>query len=133
MLLRLANFLFRRYIYVVADPSDNSVTLSPLLLEFVLRVTGLGENKVFAFRLSSRGEYAFTLNPDISGDTVTAPIQWNSKRRCSGFACNCPSVNRILYDYGIDRTAPARIPVKIRRIGSKYIFVLKQTITKNPL
>lgn len=128
MLLRLANFLFRRYIYVVADPSDNSVTLSPLLLEFVLRVTGLGENKVFAFRLSSRGEYAFTLNPDISGDTVTAPIQWNSKRRCSGFACNCPSVNRIFYDYGIDRTTAARIPVNIRRICDKYIFVLK-----NPL
>ena len=128
MLLRLANFFFRRYLYVVADPSDNSVTLSPLLLEFILRVTGLGENKVYAFRLSSRGGYAFMLNPDISEETVTAPIQWNSKHHCSGFACNCPSVNRIFYDYGIDRPAPARIFVKIRRVCGQYIFVLK-----NPL
>ena len=128
MLLRLANFFFRRYLYVVADPSDNSVTLSPLLLEFILRVTGLGENKVYAFRLSSRGGYAFMLNPDISEETVTSSIQWNSKHHCSGFACNCPSVNRIFYDYGIDRTAPARIFVKIRRVCGQYIFVLK-----NPL
>ena len=128
MLLRLANFFFRRCLYVVADPSDNSVTLSPLLLEFILRVTGLGENKVYAFRLSSRGGYAFMLNPDISEETVTAPIQWNSKHHCSGFACNCPSVNRIFYDYGIDRTAAARIFVKIRRVCGQYIFVLK-----NPL
>ena len=128
MLLRLANYIFRRYLYVDADPSDNSVTLSPLLLEFILRVTGLGENNVYAFRLSSRGGYAFMLNPDISEETVTAPIQWNSKHHCSGFACNCPSVNRIFYDYGIDRTAPARIFVKIRRVCGQYIFVLKNSL-----
>lgn len=127
MLLRLANYIFRRYLYVDADPGDNSVTMSPLLLEFILRVVGLGDNKVFVFRLSSRSGYAFTINPKID-ETVTAPIQWNSKHNCSGFACNCPSVNRIFYDYGIDRSAPARIFVKIRRVCGQYIFVLK-----NPL
>lgn len=128
MLLRLANFFFSRLLFVDADDSDNTFTLSPLLLRFILQVCGLGENRAFVFRISSHGEYAFVLNPDFSEESVTSPIQWNTKLGCAGFASYCPSVNRIFYDYGLSRSVTSRIFVKIRRICGKYIFILK-----NPL
>lgn len=110
----------RRALYVIADPRDNSVTLSRLLFEH-MGVMKQETAKVFVFRLGnaavdntqqSGAIYAFSLNPPL-GDQPTqlCDIQYNSKHRTIGFETLCPSVNRIFYDYGLPSDKPAKLSV----------------------
>jgi hypothetical protein len=114
-----------RSLYVIADPADNSVTLSRALFEHmdVMRSTSgrsQGENKeqakVFMFSVgdgsAGTGIYAFTLNPDIEQPTCLADIQYNSKHRSIGFESLCPTVNRIFYDYGLPYDRPVKLSVE---------------------
>lgn len=127
ILLTLFNRICRHRLFVDADPSDNTLTLSPLLLRFITRIDRLGENRVFVFRLSSHGEYAFTLNPTLPSESVTAPIQLNVKLQCAGFASYCPSVNRIAYDYHLPHSSTHRLPVTVHRLPDhRFIYILNQ-------
>lgn len=127
MIIRIRLFLAsiwrwyrRRALYVIADPRDNSVTLSRLLFEHMC-VMKQETAKVFVFRLGnaavdsvgkSGAIYAFSLNPPL-GDRPTqlCDIQYNSKHRTIGFETLCPSVNRIFYDYGLPSDKPAKLSV----------------------
>lgn len=121
-----------RSLYVIADPADNSVTLSRALFEH-MDVMNQEQAKVFMFSVGggSAGTgiiYAFTLNPDIQQPTQLCDIQYNSKYRTIGFETLCPTVNRILYDYGLPNcktkltVEPFTVPVDSPDKGSMTIY-----------
>jgi len=97
-LLRRWRWLRHRLLYVIADATDNSVTMSRALVDMIDPLS-LDETKVMVFRTG--GEYAFIVNPILECETHYADIQYNQKHRCVGFECLVPTVNRIFYDYGI--------------------------------
>lgn len=109
-----------RSLFVILDPSDNSVTLSKGLFDY-MDVMSLDVAKVFVFHLcntateepkQSGAIYAFMLNPKLEQETQLADIQYNSKHRTIGFECLCPTVNRILYDYGLSANAKVKLSVE---------------------
>lgn len=94
-----------RGMYVIADTADDSVTLSKRLYRHMEKSCGGRLDTVYAFSVG--GEYAFCCNPRENGwlqQDCTAPlphIQYNAEHRCIGFHAECPTVNRIAYDYGL--------------------------------
>ena len=117
-LMRVWRWYRHRALYIIVDPTDNSVTLSHGLFDH-MDVMNQEVAKVFVFSIPSNGScksYAFTLNPDIKQPTQLCDIQYNSKYRSIGFETLCPTVNRILYDYALPNrktklsVEPANVP-----------------------
>lgn len=124
-LCKILKALRLRGLYVIADGSDNSVTLSRRLYR-LLGVEKLERAKVFVFRVSSDGSYGFTLNPAFADSTQVSDIMYNSKYRCIGFESLCPTVNRILYDYGLPSGHKYKFTVEPVRAGAfTYYKILK--------
>ena len=88
--------------YVIADPTDNSITLSKrLFLHIKNNARKSDAARVFVFRISGNDTFGFSINPDIKQPTQMCDIQYNDKYKCIGFETLCPSVGRILYEYGL--------------------------------
>lgn len=113
-----------RYLYVIADPTDNSITLSKLLFEH-MDVMSHDVAKVFVFRVSD--VYAFTLNPKLEQTTQLCDIQYNSKHHSIGFETLCPTVNIIFNDYRLphDRKAKLSVEVFVSKLGMTYYTILR--------
>jgi len=108
-LMRYWKWYRHRSLYVIADPSDNSITLSRNLFD-LMDVINQEEAKVFVFKIIKTSDsgivvthYGFCLNPDFEYPTQLCDIQYNSKYRTIGFETLCPTVNRILYDYALPK------------------------------
>lgn len=107
--------------YVIADPADNSVTLSRHLFAHIRK--GAGDNtSVFVFRIPLYNTFGFMLNPSIDEPTQLCQIQYNGKYRCIGFETLCPSVGRILYEYGLPALRPVKLSVSIRRTPQGKVY-----------
>lgn len=100
--------------FVIADPRDNSITISKQLFKHIKR-QGLTQVQVFVFAIPENKSYGFTINPPIEQDTVLASLQYNSKHKSIGFESRCPTVNKIFYDYRLPGI-PAKLSVKIHRL-----------------
>lgn len=111
---RLYNWLFAKALYVIADPADNSVTLSKRLFKR-LHIFDKDEAKVYVFRIPDEDVYAFTLNPPFHAQTQLCDIQYNAKHKCVGFETLVPTVNRIFYDYGLPHSHKCKLSIKERR------------------
>lgn len=109
-------------LYVIADPIDNSITLSKRLFR-QMKIMQQSQAKVFIFSIKEKESkiiYAFTLNPpEFLHDTQLADIQYNSKHRTIGFESLCPTVNRILYDYGLTSDRKVKLTVEPQQINIK--------------
>ena len=107
-----------RSLFVILDPSDNSVTLSRGLFD-LMDIMNQEEAKVFVFKCYNvcltEKSYAFTLNPKFDKPTTLCDIQYNSKYHTVGFETLCPSVNRIFYDY--------KLPLKKTKLSVEPIRV----------
>ncbi len=102
--------------YVIVDPADNSVTLSKALFTHIKKNAKEGETaRVFVFKVTHTGMFGFMTNPDIKQPTQLCDIQYNDKYRCIGFETLCPSVGRILYDYGINDTLRVKLSVSVHK------------------
>lgn len=120
LLQAIATFRARFALYVTADATDSSLTLSPALLARIhlharFRSPNASAILAFAFRLPS-GRYAFTVTPDLppsADNPAVAMVCYDARFRSVGFHLDAPSVSRILLDYGINRTH-ARLKVRIR-------------------
>lgn len=111
--------------YVIADPSDNSVTLSRHLFYHMKKCaesSGVDGASVFVFRIPQGGTFGFMLNHEISEPTQLCQIQYNGKYRCIGFETLCPSVGRILYEYGLPALRPVKLSVSIRRTPQGKVY-----------
>lgn len=119
-----------RGMFVIVDGRDNSVTFSRRLFNH-LHVFSQDEAKVMMFRLANHDKgdlYAFMLNPEMEIPTQLADIQYNQKYKCIGFECLVPTINRILYDYGIETDKAVRlqvVPQMEEHIGRYYYILMK--------
>ena len=100
--------------YVIADPSDNSVTLSRHLFAHMRKEAG-DDASVFVFRIPHHGTFGFMLNHGIAEPTQLCQIQYNAKYRCVGFETLCPSVGRIFYEYGLPALRPVKLSVEVMK------------------
>ena len=116
-------WLQSRRCHVLADPADNSLTLSKRLFGHIRRNTkGDGMAKVFVFFVPSEDRYAFIVNPNIEQETQMCEIQYNAKHKCIGFETLCPTVGRMFYDYGLPADKPTRLPVSVKKTVNNEIY-----------
>lgn len=124
--------------HVVADPSDNSVTLSRRLFNHIRKHANDDDvSKVFVFYIPKENCYGFMLNPDIEEETQLCQIQYNGKYKCIGFETLCPSVGYIFYNYGLPSdksvglsvticdSVDGKIYYKIERPNEKFMQLTK--------
>lgn len=105
--------------YVILDPKDNSVTLSKALFKHMKKnAKGEGAN-VFVFKIKNTDNYGFMVNPKIEQPTQLCEIQYNDKYKCIGFETLCPSVGKILYDYGLPESQAIKMSVSIHLTRSE--------------
>ena len=121
ILLCLYNWLFGSKLYVIADPKDNSITLSRGLFSHMGGMS-LDKAKVYVFYVPARGAYGFTLNPSLDKPTQLCDIQYNSKHQCIGFETLCPTVNRIFYDYSLPHDMKCKLSVRARRTADATLW-----------
>lgn len=115
-------WLALRY-YVIADPADNSVTLSKSLFSHIKNNAHENdEARVFVFKVADGDSYGFMPNPCIEQPTQMCDIQYNDKYRCVGFETLCPSVGQIFYDYGLDAIHRAKLSVSICRTQQGKLY-----------
>ena len=117
------NMLFRQSMYIIADPRDNSITLSRRLVRR-MGVMKAEQAKVFVFKTTDKKRYAFTMNPQLPEPTQLCDIQYNTKHRCIGFETLCPTVNKIFYDYRIPLAKAVKLSVRIRTIRHITYYVI---------
>lgn len=109
--------------YVIADPSDNSVTLSKKLFAHIRSNAKPGdEARVFVFRLTGSSQFAFCVNPELTHSTQMCDIQYNDRYRCIGFETLCPSVGLILYEYGLPCDNKIKLSVSVYRTSQGIIY-----------
>lgn len=109
--------------YVIADPADNSVTLSKVLFNHIKNEAfGSDEARVFVFKITDSGCFGFMTNPSIEQPTQMCNIQYNGKYRCIGFETLCPSVGQILYTYGLNASQRVKLSVSVCRTGQGKVY-----------
>lgn len=109
--------------YVIADPADNSVTLSKALFVHIKNNAKEGEvARVFAFRVADMDTFGFAVNPDIDKPTQMCDIQYNGRYKCIGFETLCPSVCRILYEYGLQDNHRVKMSVSVHKTTQGRIY-----------
>lgn len=104
--------------YVIADPNDNSVTVSRQLFRHMKSnapprraESQTGAEQVFMFHVPAERYYGFAVNPDLPENTATSTLQYNDKHRTIGFEALCPTVGKIFYDYRLPASTPLKLSV----------------------
>lgn len=111
--------------YVIADPADNSVTLSKQLFRYIRKNANEGDAAcVFVFRISENDTFGFMVNPAIDQPTQLCDIQYNDKYRCIGFETLCPSVGSIFYHYGLPADRRIKMSVSVHKKPSVTYYQL---------
>lgn len=115
--------------YVIADPADNSITLSKALFRHIKNHAKEGdEARVFVFKCTGGEEgFGFAVNPQFGRPTQMCDIQYNEKYRCIGFESLCPSVGTILYVYRLpaDRRVKLSVTVRKNKITNSLYYKLE--------
>jgi hypothetical protein len=113
---KLINWWRLRQNFVIADGADNSVTFSQQLFRHIRRAAG-----------DDTQHYGFTIDPQLEQDTQLADIQYNSKHRCLGFESLNPTVQRILYDYGVNVVdRPVKLSVSVHTTNSLTYYQIEK-------
>lgn len=109
--------------YVIADPADNSITLSKRLFHHIKNNAAEGDAPVvFVFRIPEDGTFGFMLNPGIEQPTQMCEIQYNGKHKCVGFESLCPSVGLMLYEHGLPGDSIVKLSVSIHHTSKGLIY-----------
>ena len=128
-------------LYVIADPTDNSITFSKDLF-WLLDVMDEADAKVYVTQICNadtiQGKwygilYGFCINPPITQDTQLADIQYNAKYHCVGFESLCPTVLRIFYDYKLNALQRVKLsvaPCKLEN-GMPYYVIFPPKSTRS--
>lgn len=130
MFTKVKDWYRRRRFFVIADPTDNSITFSKSLFKH-MGVMNMDVAKVYVFSLATgvkpfkdKGEYGFILNPDLGQETQLADIQYNAKHKTIGFECLVPTVNRIFYDYNLPHDKRVKLTVQVCQAGDVVYYKL---------
>lgn len=121
MFTKVMGWYRRRRFWVIADPTDNSITFSKALFKH-MDVMEMDVAMVYVFRVGTK--YAFVINPEFDHPTQLADIQYNDKYKTVGFECLVPTVNRIFYDYGLPHDKRVKLTVAVRKTGKLVYYEL---------
>jgi hypothetical protein len=120
---KLINIINSLRYYVVADPSDNSITLSKKLFYHIKKHSASdSDTSVFVFRIPQHNTFGFMLNPDIEEQTQLCQIQYNGKYKCVGFETLCPSVGYILFNYGLPALHKVKMSVSLHKTPQGRLY-----------
>lgn len=109
--------------YVIADPADNSVTLSKHLFRHIKdNAKDNASTSVFVFSIPEKDTYGFMLNHGIEQPTQLCDIQYNGRHKCIGFETLCPSVGSILYHYGLPADCRIKMSVSVQKTVLKELY-----------
>ena len=119
--------------YIIADPADNSVTLSKALFNHMKDNAHEGvEARIFVSKISDSSSFGFMTNPSIEQPTQMCNIQYNGKYRCIGFETLCPSVGQILYTYGLNASQRVKLSVSVcRTVQGKVYYQIERPHEKH--
>ena len=119
--------------YIIADPADNSVTLSKALFNHMKDNAHEGdEARIFVFKITDSSSFGFMTNPSIEQPTQMCNIQYNGKYRCIGFETLCPSVGQILYTYGLNASQRVKLSVSVcRTVQGKVYYQIERRHEKH--
>lgn len=133
MFSKLKQLLFPRRYYIIADTTDDSVTLSRSLYRHIRSRLDASatEAKAFVFFVPHNNTYGFVINYPHSKPTIEAPILYNAKFKSIGFQATCPSVNRIFYDYHIQDHLKAKLLIHIKHLPNGTIYYEIQPPRRN--
>lgn len=122
----IKNFINTLGCYVIADPNDNSITLSKRLFKHIQKHHK--NNIVMGVKIKNKNKYAFIVDPDIKEQTQTAQIQHNDKHKTIGFETLTPAVGRIFYDYQLPPHKPQRLSITIKQLptNNKYYYIIER-------
>lgn len=122
--------IFRRLrfgrLYIFADSSDNSISLSDGLLAYIRK--DLGPIGKVAARVvqDEKGCYYIHFSADEGEDgTYHSVLCRNEYYDSIGFECLVPTVNRIFYDYRI-AGEHAKIDVSVVNIKGKKLYKIEK-------
>lgn len=119
--------------YIIADPADNSVTLSKALFNHMKDNAHEGdEARIFVFKITDSSSFGFMTNPSIEQPTQMCNIQYNGKYCCIGFETLCPSVGQILYTYGLNASQRVKLSVSVcRTVQGKVYYQIERPHEKH--
>lgn len=121
MIQKIITWARSLFMYVIADATDNSITFSKRLFKS-LDVMKLSVAKVYTFYIPEADCYGFILNPNFEQETQLADVQYNGKKRCVGYECLVPTVNRIFYDYGLQANSRYKLSVKKKKTANGLVY-----------
>lgn len=111
----IKNWQALRY-YVIADPADNSITLSKHLFRHIKNnAPKSSKTSLFVFAIPQCGTYGFMFDHGIEQPTQLCDIQYNEKHKCIGFETLCPSVGAILYHYALPADCRIKLSVSVQK------------------
>lgn len=107
--------------YVIADSTDNSMTVSKRLYKHMCRRIG-NEAKIFVFRVADT--FGFAVNPDqLRGvETQMSELQYNGKYRTIGFETLCPSVNYMINEFGLPPVQRIKLSVRAKKTKQGMLY-----------
>ena len=125
---KIQNWYKSLRLFVIVDPTDNSVTFSKKLFIHIRKNSDATDKAtVFVFRVSDTGLFGFMLNPNIDKPTQLCDIQYNDKYMCIGFETLNPSVGRILYDYGLPAEHRCKLSVSVHQTNGKTFYQIDKS------
>lgn len=122
-------FKLRRRYYVIADASDNSITISKELYE-AMDVENVEDIRIFVFRVKDCFGFAINCEETKSGNVQYSTLQYNSKHKSIGFESLNPTVNMMFYDFMLPATIDkCKLTVTKERIkGRNYFKIHKPNV-----
>lgn len=131
-IFNIFNWFSQLRLYVIADPRDNSVTLSKGLFRKMRIMKYKEEPRAYVFYLPDRKLYGFCINPKIREDAPLSSIQYNTKHRTIGFECLVPTVQKIFFDYGLPSDKAVKLTVSVRDCRNEEGERFKYYIIEKP-
>ncbi len=119
-------------LYVIADPADNSITLSKHLFKHITEHACSDDAaKVFVFEIAGEHTYGFMVNPELPEPSVLCDIQHNDELKCIGFETLCPSVGLIFHTYGLPAGKRMKLSVSTVDVKGKICYKIDRPNAKH--
>lgn len=96
----MINWFETRRLYVIADASDSSITISRKLYK-AMDIENADDIRIFVFKVNDGFGFSVNWEETNSEDVQFSALQFNSKYKTIGFETLNPTVARMFYDFNL--------------------------------
>lgn len=123
MIRKIINwFKLRRQYYIIADASDNSMTVNRKLYK-AMDVENTDDIRILMFRVEDCFGFIINSEETKTDDVHYSTLQYNSKHKSIGFETLNPTVNRMFYDFKFPGTiTKCKLSVTKEKIKGRIYF-----------